>query len=199
MSGIKWFAELDSTNNEARRTLDALDNFSVLATESQTAGRGQGEHTWYATPGRNLTFTVVLRPRLLPARDGILITHITTVSLVKYLEYHGVEARIKWPNDIWVGDKKICGILIENVLDGQYVQASIIGIGLNINEEGWPDYLPNPVSLSELTGRKYDIHTELETFYKIFCRHAEMIYGEDGRRLLQEEFGKRVFRLPEAL
>lgn len=199
MSGIKWFAELDSTNNEARRTLDALDNFSVLATESQTAGRGQGEHTWYATPGRNLTFTVVLRPRLLPARDGILITHITTVSLVKYLEYHGVEARIKWPNDIWVGDKKICGILIENVLDGQYVQASIIGIGLNINEEGWPDYLPNPVSLSELTGRKYDIHAELETFYKIFCRHAEMIYGEDGRRLLQEEFGKRVFRLPEAL
>ncbi|MBO4606102.1 MAG: biotin--[acetyl-CoA-carboxylase] ligase [Bacteroidales bacterium] len=199
MSGIKWFAELDSTNNEARRTLDALDNFSVLATESQTAGRGQGEHTWYATPGRNLTFTVVLRPRLLPARDGILITHITTVSLVKYLEYHGVQARIKWPNDIWVGDKKICGILIENVLDGQYVQASIIGIGLNINEEGWPDYLPNPVSLSELTGRKYDIHAELETFYKIFCRHAEMIYGEDGRRLLQEEFGKRVFRLPEAL
>ena len=199
MSGIKWFAELDSTNNEARRTLDALDNFSVLATESQTAGRGQGLHTWYATPGHNLTFTMVLRPRLFPARDGIIFTHITTVSLVKYLEYHGVQARIKWPNDIWVGDKKICGILIENVLDGQYVDASIIGIGLNINEEGWPDYLPNPVSLKELTGKEYDIHTELETFYKIFCRHAEMMYGEDGRKLLQEEFGKRVFRLPEGL
>lgn len=199
MSGIKWFAELDSTNNEARRTLEGLDNFSVLATESQTAGRGQGEHTWYATPGRNLTFTVVLKPRLLPARDGILITHITTVSLVKYLERYGVDARIKWPNDIWVGDKKICGILIENVLDGQYVGASIIGIGLNINEEGWPLYLPNPVSLKELTGREYDVKSELEEFYKIFCRHAEMIYGEDGRRLLQEEFGKRVFRLPEAL
>lgn len=199
MSGIKWFAELDSTNNEARRTLDALDNFSVLATESQTAGRGQGLHTWYSTPGRNLTFTVVLKPRELPARDGILITHITTVSLVKYLEYHGVQARIKWPNDIWVDDRKICGILIENVLDGPVIAASIIGIGLNINEKGWPDYLPNPVSLSELTGRQYDIHSELETFYKIFCRHAEMIYGEDGRNILQEEFGKRVFRLPEAL
>ena len=90
MSGIKWFAELDSTNNEARRTLDGLDNFSVLATESQTAGRGQGLHTWYATPGRNLTFTIVFRPRLLPARDGILITHITTVSLVGYL-HHGLK------------------------------------------------------------------------------------------------------------
>lgn len=199
MSGIKWFAELDSTNNEARRTLDGLDNFSVLATESQTAGRGQGLHTWYATPGRNLTFTVVLKPRQLDARDGILITYITTVSLVRFLAEHGVEARIKWPNDIWVGDKKICGILIENVLDGQYVGASIIGIGLNINETGWPEELPNPVSLSELTGRQYDIHEELERFYKIFCRHAEMIYGEDGRKLLQEEFGKRVFRLPEAL
>lgn len=199
MSGIKWFAELDSTNNEARRTLDGLDNFSVLATESQTAGRGQGLHTWYATPGRNLTFTVVLKPRQLDARDGILITYITTVSLVRFLAEHGVEARIKWPNDIWVGDKKICGILIENVLNGQYVGASIIGIGLNINETGWPEELPNPVSLSELTGRQYDIHEELERFYKIFCRHAEMIYGEDGRKLLQEEFGKRVFRLPEAL
>lgn len=197
MSGIKWFEELDSTNNEARRTLDGLDNFSVIATESQTAGRGQGLHTWYATPGRNLTFTVVFRPVKLHARDAILITHITTVSLVSYLAAHGVEARIKWPNDIWVGGRKICGILIENVLDGPYVGASIIGIGLNINEEGWPDYLPNPVSLSELTGRKYDIHEELEAFYKIFCRHAEMIYGEDGRKLLQEEFGKRVFRLPE--
>ena len=199
MSGIKWFAELDSTNNEARRNLDGLDNFSVLATESQTAGRGQGLHTWYATPGRNLTFTIVFRPRLLPARDGILITHITTVSLVRYLQSHGVEARIKWPNDIWVGNKKICGILIENVLDGQYIEASIIGIGLNINEEGWPDYLPNPVSLKDLTGKEYDIHAELEAFYKIFCRHAEMILGEDGRKLLQEEFEKRVFRLPEAL
>ena len=197
MSGIKWFEELDSTNNEARRTLDGLDNFSVIATESQTAGRGQGLHTWYATPGRNLTFTVVFRPDGLHARDSILITYITTVSLVRYLASHGVKARIKWPNDIWVGERKICGILIENVLDGPYVQASIIGIGLNINEEGWPDYLPNPVSLSELTGRKYDIHEELDFFYKEFCRHAVMISGEDGRKLLQEEFGKRVFRLPE--
>ena len=79
------------------------------------------------------------------------------------------------------------------------MKASIIGIGLNINEEGWPDYLPNPVSLKELTEKQYDTHAELETFYKIFCRHAEMIYGEDGRKLLQEEFGKRVFRLPEGL
>ena len=197
MSGIKWFAELDSTNNEARRTIEGLDNFSVIATESQTAGRGQGLHTWYATPGRNLTFTVVFRPRGLHARDAILITHITTVSLVSYLESRGVQARIKWPTDIWVGGRKICGILIENVLDGPYVKASIIGIGLNINEEGWPDCLPNPVSLSELTGRKYDIREELEAFYKVFCRHAGMIDGEDGRKMLQEEFGKRVFRLPE--
>lgn len=197
MSGIKWYKELDSTNNEARRALEELDNFSVIATESQTAGRGQGIHTWYATPGRNLTFTVVFRPAGLHARDAILITYITTVSLVNYLARRGVEARIKWPNDIWVGDRKICGILIENVLDGPEVKASIIGIGLNINEEGWPDYLPNPVSLSELTGRKYDIREELDEFYKIFCRHAEMILGDDGRKILQEEFEKRVFRLPE--
>ena len=72
-------------------------------------------------------------------------------------------------------------------------------IGLNINESGWPEDLPNPVSLGELTGKSYDIHEELEAFYKEFCRHAQMLSSEDGRKYLCENFDENVFRLPEAL
>ena len=199
MSGIKWFESLASTNNEAKKHITDYDNLSVIATIEQSAGRGQGSHTWYTTPGKNLTFTIVFNPENLPASEALYLTRITTLSLLSYLAARGVRARIKWPNDIWVEDKKICGILIENILEGNLVHNSIIGIGLNINESGWPEDLPNPVSLGELTGKSYDIHEELEAFYKEFCRHAQMLSSEDGRKYLCKNFEENVFRLPEAL
>lgn len=199
MSGIKWFESLGSTNNEAKKHIADYDNLSVIATIEQSAGRGQGTHTWYTTPGKNLTFTIVFNPENLPASEALYLTRITTLSLLSYLAARGVRARIKWPNDIWVEDKKICGILIENILEGNLVHNSIIGIGLNINESGWPEDLPNPVSLGELTGKSYDIREELEAFYKEFCRHAQMLSSEDGRKYLCENFDENVFRLPEAL
>lgn len=199
MSGIKWFESLASTNNEAKKHITDYDNLSVIATIEQSAGRGQGTHTWYTTPGKNLTFTIVFNPENLPASEALYLTRITTLSLLSYLAARGVRARIKWPNDIWVEDKKICGILIENILEGNLVHNSIIGIGLNINESGWPEDLPNPVSLGELTGKSYDIHEELEAFYKEFCRHAQMLSSEDGRKYLCKNFEENVFRLPEAL
>ena len=199
MSGIKWFESLASTNNEAKKHITDYDNLSLIATIEQSAGRGQGTHTWYTTPGKNLTFTIVFNPENLPASEALYLTRITTLSLLSYLAARGVRARIKWPNDIWVEDKKICGILIENILEGNLVHNSIIGIGLNINESGWPEDLPNPVSLGELTGKSYDIREELEAFYKEFCRHAQMLSSEDGRKYLCENFDENVFRLPEAL
>ena len=199
MSGIKWFESLASTNNEAKKHITDYDNLSVIATIEQSAGRGQGSHTWYTTPGKNLTFTIVFNPENLPASEALYLTRITTLSLLSYLAARGVRARIKWPNDIWVEDKKICGILIENILEGNLVHNSIIGIGLNINESGWPEDLPNPVSLGELPGKSYDIHEELEAFYKEFCRHAQMLSSEDGRKYLCKNFEENVFRLPEAL
>ncbi|MGM9753615.1 MAG: biotin--[acetyl-CoA-carboxylase] ligase [Candidatus Cryptobacteroides sp.] len=199
MGKIIWLKSATSTNAIARQRLADTDNLSVFATFEQTAGRGQGSHTWYSTPGKNLTFSIVFKPEALEAKDALLLTQITTLSLVEYLAAENVEARIKWPNDIWVQDRKICGILIENVLDGAFVHDSIIGIGLNLNEENWPEELPNPVSLKELSSKSYDIVQELERFYKIFCRHAEMIESESGRRYLDKEFSARVFRLPEVL
>ncbi|MGN1225692.1 MAG: biotin--[acetyl-CoA-carboxylase] ligase [Candidatus Cryptobacteroides sp.] len=199
MSQITWHKSLKSTNTELREHISEYDSLSVVATVEQSAGRGQGDHSWYASPGKNLTFSIVFKPDYLNASDALYLSRITTLALLSYLKGKGVEARIKWPNDIWIGEKKICGILIENILDGQKVESSIIGIGLNLNEENWPEELPNPVSLHELTGEHYDIKEELAVFHKEFCRHAEMLKSEDGKNYLCKAFKAKVFRLPEGL
>ncbi|MCR4859246.1 MAG: biotin--[acetyl-CoA-carboxylase] ligase [Bacteroidales bacterium] len=197
---IIWLDTADSTNSELRRRICCLDNLSVVAAVEQTAGRGQGSHSWFASPGANLTFSVLYRFEgvyTLLAADALLITQVTTLALLDYLRLHGVRARIKWPNDIWVDERKICGILIENTLEGSRVRESIVGIGLNVNETAWPPELPNPVSLLELTGRSYDIRREMLLLYKEIRRRFGLLASADGRSSLQEEFGKYMFRLRE--
>ena len=196
---IIWLEEADSTNRVLRERLKELDNLSVVAAVAQTAGRGQGAHTWYASPGANLTFSILYRygDVLVAVSDVLLVTQLTTLAIRDYLLGHGVEGRIKWPNDIWVADRKICGILIENILEENFLRESIVGIGLNLNERDWPADLPNPVSLSELTGKRYDVPSELARLEKEIRRRFALLGSDDGRKSLQEEFGKYMFRLPE--
>lgn len=169
--GIIWHKSLDSTNAEVRRQLSELDNLSIVAARTQTAGRGQGDHTWTSEPGLNLTFTLLRRfPKgAFDVRNLAAINTYVTSVLTHYLAAHGVQAWVKPPNDIWVGDRKICGILIENILDGSFVRESIIGIGLDLNQTVWPPELPNPVSLKELTGKDYSLEKELEALLALFA------------------------------
>ena len=196
-AGIIWLKLTDSTNDEARRRLDALDNLSVLAAETQTAGRGQGDHTWTSAPGQNLTFTLVLKfPPCAPITTSeiLLITQAVTGGIRRYLLSKGVESRIKWPNDIYVGDRKICGILIENILDGKQVSSSMIGIGFNLNQDRFPADLPNPVSLRQLTGRTYDLRTELVLLREALKKTAFLLDSQEGRSELSRDFDAFVFR-----
>lgn len=193
---IIWLDEADSTNSEARRRFGSLDNLSIIAARSQSSGRGQGDHTWHSTPGLNLTFSVFMRFGKLPASEASAISCAVCLALLDYLSGKGVSAAVKWPNDIWVGKKKISGILIENRIDGGLVKDSVIGVGFNLNEVNWPEDLPNPVSLKELTGVEYDVEEELMALEKAIRRRFTSIGSADGRMSLQEEFGKVVFRLP---
>lgn len=206
---IRWYDTVESTNDEARRLIEGLDNLSVIAARCQTAGRGQGDHKWHSRSGENLTFSVVLKfsegsapgggeglLAPLAARDALLITQTVTLALRLYLLEKGVKARIKWPNDIYVDGLKICGILIENILHGPQVAASIVGIGLNLNQSDFPSDLPNPVSLSLLTGRTYNPESELVRFREILSECAEKTNTAEGRRYLDEVFSEYMFRLP---
>ncbi len=196
-AAIIWLKLTDSTNDEARRRLDVLDNLSVVAARTQTSGRGQGDHTWTSEPGQNLTFTFVLKfPPCAPlaASEILRITQTVTYALREYLLSKGVAARIKWPNDIYVGDKKICGILIENILGGKQVAASMVGIGLNLNQLRFPADLPNPVSLRQLTGRRYDLQEELVLLREELKKSASLLDSQEGRTELARYFDAYVFR-----
>jgi BirA family biotin operon repressor/biotin-[acetyl-CoA-carboxylase] ligase len=196
-AAIIWLKLTDSTNDEARRRLDVLDNLSVVAARTQTSGRGQGDHTWTSEPGQNLTFTFVLKfPPCAPlaASEILRITQAVTHALREYLLSKGVAARIKWPNDIYVGDKKICGILIENILGGKQVAASMVGIGLNLNQSRFPADLPNPVSLRQVTGRRYDLREELVLLREELKKSASLLDSQEGRTELARYFDAYVFR-----
>ena len=198
---IIWLDSAKSTNSELRMRLGELDNLSVIAAVEQTAGRGQGSHTWYSSPRTNLTFSILYRfpedgQGLLMVADMLLVTQITTLGIREYLLSKGITAGIKWPNDIWVGDRKICGILIENILDGDRIEASIVGIGLDVNEETWPEELPNPVSMKQLTGIHYELVSELEELCASISKRYFQSMDEEGRKSLEKEFTEHMFRLP---
>ena len=184
---IIWLDSVDSTNDEAKRRISDLDNLSVLSTLSQTKGRGQGDHIWLSEPGSNLLFSIILKysssadavqsPLLsVQAHDQIVISQITALSVVDLLAAHDIDAKIKLPNDIYVGDKKICGILIEHSVCGKWLTSSIIGIGLNVNQRNFDVNLPNPISmmlLSKDSEENFDLNELLDEFMDIFTGYVD--------------------------
>ena len=192
---IIWLESTDSTNAELRRRLDQSGHLSIIATEMQSAGRGQGDHVWHSAPGQNLTFSILLRHRSLKASDALAVTSIMALGICDYLHAKGIEPWIKWPNDIWVGEKKICGILVENCVRAGMIDFSIVGVGLDLNQTDWPPELPNPVSLKELTGQDYDTREELRQLSEALARRSAQASASGGAADMIDEFTKVVVRL----
>ena len=148
--------EVDSTNNWLR-THEGEAGLVVTA-EHQTAGRGCGTNVWESERGRNLLFSVLLCPEHIAAAQQFRISMATALAIrsVVAREVPGEPVSIKWPNDIYVGHRKICGTLIENQLSGSAIRRSIVGVGLNVNQQRFVSDAPNPVSLCQLTGHEHD-------------------------------------------
>ena len=192
---IIWLERVDSTNDEARRHISEIDNLSVVSALEQTKGRGQHGNTWLSMPGENLTFSLIVKDFRIKANEQSAISQATALSLTKLLGRHGIEARIKWPNDIYAGDNKICGILIENSLKGMEIDWSIIGIGLNVNQTSFPEDLPNPTSMRLCTGNSnpYNIRRILEEYIEIFTGYyREYLNGNGSLEKLEQEFVSRM-------
>lgn len=195
---IIWLESTDSTNDELRRRLNLSGNLTIIAAERQSAGRGQGDHTWHSEPGRNLTFSVLLRHRCLKASDALAVTSIMALGIRDYLHTKGIEPWIKWPNDIWVSEKKICGILVENSMRAGKIDFSIVGVGLDLNQTEWPSDLPNPVSLKELTGTEYDTREELRQLCDALAARSAQTATPEGVAGIIAEFNRVVVRLDRA-
>lgn len=193
-----WFDTLDSTNDEARRRMNDIDNLSVLSAENQTAGRGQRGNTWKSSAGENLMFSVVLkfREQSLQAYDQFAVSEIAALSVVDFLSEYGIVAQIKWPNDIYAGTRKICGILVENAVRGEWLASSIVGIGLNVNQRNFDVSLPNPTSMAQCTSTSYDTHELLERFMDIFSGYcSRFLHINGGLAKLSRLYLAQLWRL----
>lgn len=179
---IIWLASTDSTNEEAKRRISDIDNLSVVSALEQTSGKGQRGNQWYSAPGQNLLFSIVLKSPSLVAKNHFALNEMAALSVTDFLSAYGIKAEIKWPNDIYVGEKKICGILIENSFLGNAISSSIIGIGLNINQRNFNVSLPNPTSLVLCSAQDepLDIDRCLCRFMDIFTSYHDRFLTSDS-------------------
>ena len=208
---MKWkIVHIDETDSTNRWLKNHGEGTMVVATDYQTAGKGCGSNAWESERGKNLTFSMLIHPDGIAAREQFRITEVVSVALCRTLQpyiYNKVE--IKWPNDIYVGDRKLCGILIENRLQGNVIVDCIIGIGLNVNQRVFLSDAPNPVSMYQLTGQETDREALLADFLQTFdqewqskangSEYRELLYrkGKDG--LYEAKTGRFVAKLTDVL
>lgn len=157
--------DVDSTNNFAAKMIKQTNVVSgtVILADNQHQGKGQSGNSWQVESGKNLTFSLILKPRL-KIENQFLLSKITCLAIIDTLESYQIEAKIKWPNDILINKRKVSGILIENSLKGEMVHHSIIGIGLNIQQVFKKNM--NAVSILEVTGKKVDLEETLRLLLK---------------------------------
>lgn len=160
--------EVDSTNNYANQLIlsEAAEEGTVVLAQYQKKGKGQQGNSWESEYGKNLLMSMVLYPGFLDAGKQFLISKVVSLAIVDFLKTKLSDVSIKWPNDIYIGKNKVAGILIENSLKGTAMFSTIIGIGLNVNQEFFFSDAPNPVSLKQITGKDYEIEAVAEKLFQ---------------------------------
>ncbi len=192
--------EIDSTNTFLKNTLSnskPLPEGTVIMADSQYAGRGQQQNRWHSDPGKNLTFSILLTPGFLAIADQFDLTRVVSLGVFDALNpLLGNKLKIKWPNDIYYADKKLGGMLIENLLQGSRIKHSVIGIGLNVNQDNFPPELSHAVSLKQILQQDYDLRLLLSEI----CNNIEAWYLKlkAGKiSLVRDSYLSRLYRLNE--
>ncbi|MCX6305680.1 MAG: biotin--[acetyl-CoA-carboxylase] ligase, partial [Bacteroidetes bacterium] len=197
---------VDSTNAYANRLISTgeSDDGIVIWAYEQSAGRGQMDHTWISEAGKNLTFSICLRPHFLaPDRQFQLNKAIAlgVLDFIRSFRFPGPQSRqpfahIKWPNDIYVDEEKIGGILIENKIMGSVLDTSIIGIGININQTRFAPDIPNPVSLIHILRHETVLKDALSSLCSLLNkRYMELNQPDPGN--LDKEFDQNLMGFDE--
>lgn len=191
---IHYIEQTTSTNDEARK--ECYDHLDAIWSEYQTSGRGQRGHSWHSAEGENVTFSVVLKPTFLPVVEQFLLSEVVALALVDTMAEYGIECRIKWTNDLYAGDSKLAGVLIEHQLSTEGIVRTIVGIGLNINQREFPADLPNPTSMALLRSVSFDRREVLERY----MANLEAWYGrllEGNKSAIEERYRELMYHLDE--
>ena len=181
-----------SSTNDIARGAEYHDG-DIIWADFQTAGRGQRGHSWESRKGENLTFSVVLEPTFVPIAEQFAVSEVVALSLVDMLADYGIEARIKWTNDIYVGDRKLVGILIEHSLASATLRRTIVGVGINVNQTEFDPSLPNPVSMAQLLGRQLDAEEVLQNFLAYLQRNYEALREMQNAKCRMHSFSHQRY------
>ena len=155
--------------------VENLAEGTIVVTENQTNGRGQGSNSWESEPGKNLTFSIILYPKTVKASEQFILSKAISLAVYDFVSQFVSGVSVKWPNDVYVDDKKITGMLLENYIGGAYLTKTIAGIGVNINQKHFVSDAPNPVSLCQLTGEIYPLNDCLEKLHTCIANRYMMI------------------------
>lgn len=186
---------VSSTNSYLSKMAMMLPGGTVVHTPEQTAGRGQRGNTWESETGKNVQFSMLLKSPAVPVAEQFRISEAVSLAIVDVLEQYSSGFSVKWPNDIYHGDKKVCGILIEHSVMGSKINHTIIGVGINVNQTEFVSDAPNPVSLSQILGREIStdevLHKACEAVEK---RCAFEFYSEQDFEALHNEYKAGMYR-----
>jgi len=199
-SGINLISlsSVDSTNNYARGLLMKGDvpPRTVVSAAFQTGGRGQSGNMWESEPDSNLLVSMILYPESIRPEEQFSISMVVSSGVMNMLSRYISGVKIKWPNDLYAGNDKIAGILIENAIAGESIVHSIAGIGINVNQKRFLSDAPNPVSLSILTGKEYNTGELLdELIESVTSCYNTAIRG--GREDLIKQYHSSLWRMNE--
>lgn len=189
---LRELNEVGSTNTWLLENQEGLPDLFTVYTFRQTAGRGQTGNSWESEPGKNLSFSTLFR--LSSIEQTTQLNMLIPLAVVRVIgENIGAVGplTIKWPNDIYWGEKKLAGLLNENVFAGNRPVCSVAGVGLNVNQEVFRSDAPNPVSLKQITGREYELVPLLEAIVREFAELRPLL---ERPKELRDEYMARLFR-----
>ena len=173
---IQKFAELESTNTLAQKmAVEGASEGLVVVADYQTGGRGKPGREWVSLRGKNLLFSVLIRPKI-AVNKAPMITQIACRSVAKVLKAHGITPTIKKPNDVMVGGKKICGVLTESAATQTELHSVVIGIGLNVNA-GTEELVPEATSMKAETRKTFDLNSLLDSLLEQLKKDLDELYA----------------------
>lgn len=178
---------------QRERYFNSSSAFELLTTDYQTAGRGQRGTSWEADEGCNLLFGFVFHPTTLLATQQFLLSEALALSVRSALSVYAHDIMVKWPNDVYWHDKKICGMLLEHTLLGKHIATTLTGVGININQESFKSDAPNPISLYQIIGRKVSLE-ELLTHITIAFEKRYLLIKNERCNDLHLEYMNNLYR-----
>lgn len=171
---------VDSTNRYLKQYVSGDDEeMTIVTADYQSAGKGQGEHTWESEAGKNLLFSIMVHPHWVPVRRQFVLSMVEALALKDALDSYTDGITLKWPNDVYWNDQKISGTLIETTVDSKGIKTCIFGTGVNVNQTIFKSDAPNPVSLAQILGHEVDREEVLQKVIEAFERYYELLRRAD--------------------